>query len=124
MWIWPPGFTPIVKFGGWRGRRGPAPPRFTVHFLLLARAAMAALVPLTADEAYYWLWSKHLDAGYLDHPPVIAWLIRPGTVLFGDPPIGVRIAGVLLSGMATMFVWESARTLLKSEARAFTAALL
>jgi 4-amino-4-deoxy-L-arabinose transferase-like glycosyltransferase len=104
--------------------RGPAAPRFTVHFLLLCRAVMAALVPLTADEAYYWLWSKHLDAGYLDHPPAIAWLIRLGTLLFGDTPIGVRIAGVLLSGLATMFVWESARTLLKSEARAFTAALL
>ena len=33
---------------------------------------MAALLPLSADEAYYWLWSKHLAAGYFDHPPAIA----------------------------------------------------
>jgi 4-amino-4-deoxy-L-arabinose transferase-like glycosyltransferase len=104
--------------------RGQAAPRYAVHALLLARAVMAALVPLTADEAYYWLWSKHLDAGYLDHPPAIAWLIRLGVMVFGNTPFGVRVAGVLLSGMATMFVWESARTLLRSEARAFTAALL
>jgi 4-amino-4-deoxy-L-arabinose transferase-like glycosyltransferase len=104
--------------------RAPAAPRIAVHALLLVRAVMAALVPLTADEAYYWLWSKHLDVGYLDHPPAIAWLIRLGTAIFGDTPFGVRVAGILLSGLATMFVWESARILLKSEARAFTAALL
>ena len=45
---------------------------------------MAALLPLSADEAYYWLWSKHLAAGYFDHPPAIALLIRAGTMLFGD----------------------------------------
>ena len=116
MSIWRPGSTPTAKSGGWRAPRAPswapcgitpcprclsgarddvawlardpAAPRFTVHFLLLARAVMAALVPLTADEAYYWLWSRHLDAGYLDHPPAIAWLIRAGTMLFGDTPIG------------------------------------
>ena len=85
---------------------------------------MAALVPLTADEAYYWLWSKHLDWGYLDHPPLIAWLIRAGTMLLGDSVLGVRASGILLSGLATWFVWEAARTLLKDQARAAAAALL
>ncbi|MCG3174085.1 MAG: hypothetical protein GMKNLPBB_02305 [Myxococcota bacterium] len=28
------------------------------------------------DEAYYQLWSLRLDWGYLDHPPLIAWLLR------------------------------------------------
>ena len=104
--------------------------RIATHVLILARAVMAGLLPLTADEAYYWLWSKHLDAGYMDHPPAIAWLIKAGTLLFGDTPFGIRAAGIILSGLATVLVWESARTLLKSdvgtksEARAFMAALL
>jgi 4-amino-4-deoxy-L-arabinose transferase-like glycosyltransferase len=98
--------------------------RYSVHLLVLVRAVMAGLLPLTADEAYYWLWSKHLDLGYLDHPPAIAWLIRAGTTLFGDTPFGVRVSGILLSGLATFFIFESARTLLKSEARAIAAALL
>ena len=85
---------------------------------------MAALLPLTADEAYYWLWSKHLDAGYLDHPPAIAWLIRAGTLLLGNTPLGIRAGGIILSVLATLFVWEAARTLLKNEARALAAALL
>jgi len=43
--------------------------------LLLAlgvRLIIAALVPLHPDEAYYWEWSRHLAAGYFDHPPAIA----------------------------------------------------
>ena len=95
-----------------------------LYLVLAARVVMAALVPLTADEAYYWLWSKHLDWGYLDHPPLIAWLIRAGTMLLGDSVLGVRASGILLSGLATWFVWEAARKLLKDQARAAAAALL
>ena len=31
--------------------------------LIFLRAVMAGLLPLSADEAYYWLWSKTLAAG-------------------------------------------------------------
>jgi len=64
-----------------------------IFALLVLRAFMAAQLPLSADEAYYWLWSLHPAAGYFDHPPMIAWLIRAGTALFGDTPFGVRFAG-------------------------------
>ena len=99
-------------------------PRLALYGVLGARAVMAAMVPLTADEAYYWLWSKHLDLGYMDHPPAIAWLIRAGTLLLGNTPLGIRASGIILSALATLFVWEAARTLLKNETRAFIAALL
>ncbi|HEY4077430.1 MAG TPA: glycosyltransferase family 39 protein [Rhizomicrobium sp.] len=85
---------------------------------------MAALLPLSADEAYYWLWSKHLAAGYFDHPPAIAWLIGVGTALLGDTPLGVRLAGVVLSAPASWFVWRAAAVLLDDEDRAALAALL
>ena len=95
-----------------------------VLLLLAVRAVMAALLPLSADEAYYWLWSKHLDFGYLDHPPVIAWLIAASTTLLGDTAFGVRASGIILSGFASWFVWQAARDLLKDEARAIAAVLL
>jgi 4-amino-4-deoxy-L-arabinose transferase-like glycosyltransferase len=56
------------------------------------------LVELVPDEAYYWLWSKHLAASYRDKGPGIAWVIALGTWLFGDTVFGVRFLGVLLSG--------------------------
>ena len=92
--------------------------------LIVLRAVMTALLPLSADEAYYWLWSRHLAAGYYDHPPAIAFVIRFGTLLFGDSAFGVRFGGVILSVIASWFVWAAARTILADERRAALAALL
>ena len=92
--------------------------------LLTARALVAGLLPLSADEAYYWLWSRHLDVGYLDHPPAIAWIIRLGTSVLGDTAFGVRLGGVALSGVAAWLIWETSRLLLKDDARALYATLL
>ena len=92
--------------------------------LILLRAVMAAWLPLSADEAYYWLWSRHLAAGYYDHPPAIAFVIRLGTLLFGDSEFGVRFGGVILSLLASWFVWAAARAILRDDRRAALAALL
>lgn len=92
--------------------------------LLLLRAAMAAFLPLSADEAYYWLWSRHLAAGYYDHPPAIAFLIRAGTLLFGDSELGVRFCGVLLSIVTGWFIWQAGLAILRDGTKAVLAVLL
>jgi dolichol-phosphate mannosyltransferase len=63
------------------------------------RVAVAAAAPLLADEAYYWLWSRRLDWSYLDHPPMIAYLVRLST-LAGDATFWVRLPAVVI-GVAT-----------------------
>jgi 4-amino-4-deoxy-L-arabinose transferase-like glycosyltransferase len=65
------------------------------------------------DEAYYWTWSREGALSYLDHPPLVAWSIRFGTLLFGDTNFGVRFAG-LLSMLAMQLlladiVWRAVR---------------
>ena len=92
--------------------------------LIVLRVIMAAILPLSADEAYYWLWSKHLAAGYYDHPPAIAFVIRFGTLLLGDTELGVRLGGVLLSILGTWFVWRTGQLILNDDGRAALAALL
>jgi 4-amino-4-deoxy-L-arabinose transferase-like glycosyltransferase len=67
----------------------------------LVRLAIASAVPLVPDEAYYWEWSRRLAAGYFDHPPAIALLIRVGTAVFGDTPFGVRVGSNLAGFAAT-----------------------
>lgn len=91
--------------------------------LLALRLLAGALLPLSADEAYYWLWGRYLAAGYFDHPPAIAWLIRAGTAIFGQSEFGVRIGGILLSFAATALVFDSARSLLGSAKAGIWAAL-
>jgi len=56
---------------------------------------------LFVDEAYYWDWSRNLSFGYFSHPPMVAWLIWLGRLLFGDTEIGVRIPFVVL-GLGTI----------------------
>ncbi len=92
--------------------------------LFLLRLVAGALLPLSADEAYYWLWSRHLSAGYFDHPPAIAWLIATGTTLFGQTPFGARVAGIVLSFGASALIWDCARTLLGSNRAGGLACLL
>ncbi len=41
---------------------------------LILKVAAASLFPLSPDEAYYWVWSLHPQAGYFDHPGAISWI--------------------------------------------------
>ena len=67
------------------------------------RLLFAALLPLFPDEAYYWDWSRHLAAGYFDHPGGIALLVAAGTALLGDTsPFAVRFLPVLAGFVATL----------------------
>ncbi len=86
-----------------------------VAVLIALRFIAGAVLPLSADEAYYWLWSKHLAAGYYDHPPAIAFLIRAGVLVFGDTSLGVRVVPLILSVAASWFVWRAGASILKDE---------
>jgi 4-amino-4-deoxy-L-arabinose transferase-like glycosyltransferase len=76
----------------------------------IAMAAMAVLVALQVicaatadlrtDEAYYWTLSKEYALSYLDHPPMVAWLVRFGTAIFGDTNFGARFGGLLAMWIA------------------------
>ena len=94
-----------------------------VLILVGVRLVCAALVPLSFDESDYWIWSKHIAGGYLDHPPINPILIRIGTTLFGDTEFGVRVLGVLLALPASWAIWRSAEILFDDERIGATAAL-
>ncbi len=68
----------------------------------IVRLVLASTVPLLPDETYYWEWSRHLAAGYFDHPPAIALLIRAGTTILGTNPLGVRIGAILTGAIASL----------------------
>ena len=79
--------------------------------ITLARLVLAAVIPLTEDEAYYRLWASSLQFGYYDHPPMIAWWIRAGMTLAGDRPLGVRLLPALSSGLTSLLVFDLAQRL-------------
>jgi 4-amino-4-deoxy-L-arabinose transferase-like glycosyltransferase len=69
------------------------------------RLLAASRSGLFFDEAYYWQWSTNLQAGYFDHPPAIAWLIRIGTLLFGNTSLGVRFVSALTAPLTALVLW-------------------
>lgn len=75
------------------------------------RLAGAYGVPLLDDEAYYWVWSRHLLAAYPDHPPMVAVVVAMGTRLLGDSVVGVRLIPVLLGTLSTLAIYAMARSL-------------
>jgi 4-amino-4-deoxy-L-arabinose transferase-like glycosyltransferase len=70
---------------------------------LLAKLLLSVAIPLSQDEAYYWVWSKTPQLSYFDHPPMVAWLLWLGHWL---EPWGqaVRWPAVIL-GHLTLLVW-------------------
>ena len=76
--------------------------------LTLLRLILAGTLPVAPDEAYYWLWSRHLQAGYYDHPPMVAFFIRAGTLIFGHTALGVRLLGPLSAAAGSWLLWRAA----------------
>ena len=50
---------------------------------------------LLVEEAYYWNYAQHLDFGYLDHPPMVALLIKISTIIFGTNEFSIRVPALL-----------------------------
>ncbi len=70
----------------------------------LISLVQAAGTELFDDEAYYWVYSRFLDWGYFDHPPMIAVLIKLGTAILPGE-LGLRFF-IVLMGTATIALIE------------------
>lgn len=94
-----------------------------VGYLVLLHLVYAGQIELLPEEAYYWNYAKHLDIGYLDHPPLVAWLIGAGTLVWSDTELAVRAGAVVSSLVTILFIALMVRDALGREA-AFIAGLL
>jgi len=70
---------------------------------LAVKMVVAALLPLTNDEAYYWVWSRHMQWSYYDHPSMVAVLFWLGDWVRWLPG-SVRWPGVLMAH-GTLALW-------------------
>lgn len=72
-------------------------------FWFIISLIQAAGTGLMDDEAYYWVYSRFLDWGYYDHPPMTALLIKAGTILFPGE-LGVRFFIILLNTLTLVII--------------------
>ncbi len=89
-------------------RRGSAIQPLIIALIAVSAAKcwLAAAMPLTEDEAYYRIWAAHLQFGYYDHPPMIAWWIWLGESLLGSSALGVRIIPVISTALTSLIVYQ------------------
>ncbi len=61
-------------------------------------------IDLEKDEAYQWLWSKHLALSYFSKPLGIALIQFAGTSLFGDTQFGIRFFSPLFAAILSVMM--------------------
>jgi 4-amino-4-deoxy-L-arabinose transferase-like glycosyltransferase len=88
-------------------------PSVDAHWLRLGYIVIAAVlvgrliyiqwgkIELSEDEAYQWLWSRHLALSYYSKPPLIAYVQWLGTRLFGDTEFGIRFFSPLCAAIGS-----------------------
>jgi len=77
------------------------------YFLLawtILNVIQAYTLELHADEAYYWLYSRYLDWGYFDHPPMVALFIRFGDSIMHNE-LGLRLLTIAVSSASIYILW-------------------
>ncbi len=73
------------------------------------RLLYAGSVDLMPEETYYWSYSRHLDIGYLDHPPLVAWLVRMSTAVLGQTEFAVRAGAIVCGALTSFFAYRLTR---------------
>lgn len=83
-WFWPLAFILVIS---------------------LWRLAIAAVMPVTQDEAYYFDWAGTLSWGYFDHPPGVA-LLGTGTRLLPESTLAARLGTWLAGTVTLLLLWR------------------
>lgn len=60
---------------------------------------------LDLEEAYYLYWSRDPAFGYFSKPPMIAWLLRTATELFGRSELAVKSVSLVLHAATSLLVF-------------------
>lgn len=76
-------------------------------YMLVLRGLFSGVVELMPQESYYWVYSQNLDYGYLDHPPLVAWLIWLSTQLLGKEETAVRLPAIVCWMITAFFVFRT-----------------
>ncbi len=92
------------------GRLMTVPHIAALAFLVLT-VATAGNYGFFGDELYYIACSKHLDFGYVDHPPMVALLALFSRTVFGETLIGLRFLSGLAGAVTVLLSARIARKL-------------
>lgn len=70
---------------------------------------------LSFDTYYYWNWSRHLALSYYDGSPLIAYLMKLTTMVFGDTVFALSFLGIVLAAATGFVIYQTARLFLSKK---------
>jgi len=83
-----------------------------IGYSLILRFLYMGTAELIHEEAYYWHYGFFLDLSYLDHPPMVGWLIALFTSILGNIEFAVRMGAMLCWFVTAYYVYRLARVAL------------
>ena len=79
---------------------------------------------LIGDESYFWLWSRHLDWAYFDHPAGVALTVWLSTAIGGMGETGVRWLNAGLGVACSVLTYSLGAKMLSRRAGLFAGLLV
>jgi Dolichyl-phosphate-mannose-protein mannosyltransferase len=76
--------------------------------LLLIRLIFVFVMGLMPQDAYYDFYGEHLALSYYDHPPMIAYLLRLATTVFGKKVFALKLADTLITLLTVLSFYHLA----------------
>ncbi|MDJ0766002.1 MAG: glycosyltransferase family 39 protein [Myxococcota bacterium] len=99
-------------------------PIAVIVVLGLSNLVASSLVGLGDAEALYYCYGKHPSLSYLDHPPLIGWLLFVATWALGTSVFSVRIVSFAMCALAVLFMTLLTRTIYGQRAANWSCLLL
>ncbi len=90
----------------------------------LLKLALTSLAGLGDSEALYAVYGLHPQGGYLDHPPMIGWIIRATTAILGTSSLAVRLGPILMFPLTAMLLYDLTLRLSSSPRAAFLSVVI
>lgn len=97
--------------------------KLVIGYLLLLTILCVYMVPSHDILFYYYPWSTHLQLSYYDGPPLIAYIIRLITLVFGQNMFALNFFGVIIISLSCYVIFKIGELLQNAQLGIIAAAL-
>jgi 4-amino-4-deoxy-L-arabinose transferase-like glycosyltransferase len=93
--------------------------------IIVIRLLFTGIMGIMPQDAYYDFYAQHLDLSYYDHPPMIAYLLKLFTSIFGKKVFVLKLADTTITLLTVFAFYRLAKKFLsENKARIATALLI
>ena len=92
--------------------------------LLSSHLLVSSLLGLGDAEALYYCYSRFLSLSYLDHPPLIGWLIALTTRLLSPHVVAIRMVPMTMTALSIFFTYKMTKEMFGDRASAWSVLLM